>query len=99
MIIIKITSEVRTRDVNGKRGDFTVRFQEGDLLTPDKRPRYVEVTPPKDSSYETDTLYTVAPHCIRTNNYDRLELSKYIDLIPLGDGLEFLKCLQDTSSQ
>jgi len=99
MIIIKIQSEIKTRDVQGKKGAFTVRFQEAELIYEDRRARYVEVTPPRDQSYTVDELYTLDSHSVRTNDYDRLELSRYVDLVPLSKAVEFAtQCLSGTSA-
>ena len=87
MVIIKIQSETKTRAVQGKKGAFTIRFQEAELLFADRRPRYVEVTPPPDHPYTLDGLYTLDSRSVRTNDYDRLELSRYVDLAPLKEAI------------
>lgn len=98
MIAIKIASSLKTKDVTSRKGPLTIRYQEADLIQPDRRPRYLEVTPPANQEYEVDEFYSVAPHSVRTNDYDKLELSRYVDLIPLADAVKFAtSCLTDTS--
>ena len=98
MIIIRILSEVNTREVQGKKGAFTVRFQEAELVYEERRPRYVEVTPPADQPYTVDGLYSLDSRSVRPSDYDRLELSRYVDLVPLEAAVDFAtQCLTEAS--
>ena len=66
-------------------------MEEAELVFKDKRPRYLEVTPPQGKEYICNEFYTLAPRSIRTNDWDKLELSRYIDLIPLCDAINDAK--------
>ena len=41
MIAIKIASSLKTKDVTSRKGPLTIRYQEADLIQPDRRPRYL----------------------------------------------------------
>lgn len=87
MITIEIISELKTKSVMTKRGPFTIKYHEADLLKPGCRPRPFEMSPPNDAVYEPG-LYTISDESFSTNQYDRLILDSYYKLIPFGDSTE-----------
>ena len=87
MLILSIDSKVHKRTGTKSDGStFEVTFQEGEILYPNRRPRVIEVSPPRNDRYPAG-LYTLDPRSFRTDDYDRIILGKYASLIPLEEGV------------
>ena len=88
MQIISIVSKVKTKEGRGSKGPFEIRFQEADLIMPNRRARALEIRAPRDGEYPLG-LYTLAAESVTTNQYDQLELRRYLVLIPLAEAVAF----------
>ena len=87
MLILSIDSKVHKRTGTKSDGStFEVTFQEGEILYPNRRPRVIEVSPPRNDRY-VEGFYTLDARSFRTDDYDRLILSKYSSLIGLEEAI------------
>ena len=87
MLILNVYAPVHERTVTKKDGtEFKIRFQEGEMLQENRRPRVVEIPVPGEGHYN-EGLYTAAAESFRPNNYERLEM-KFLTLIPLEEALK-----------
>ncbi len=86
MEIISVVSNVQTKELQGSNGPFEIRYQEADLIMPNRRARALEIRAPRDGEYPPG-LYTVAAESFSTNQWDQLELRRYPVLIPLAEAV------------
>ncbi len=84
MEIISVISKVQTKEIKGSNGPFEIRYQEADLIMPNRRARALEIPAPRDGEYPPD-LYTLAAESFSTNQWDQLVLRRYLVLIPLAE--------------
>ena len=87
MLILSMDSKVHKRTGTKSDGStFEVMYQEGEILYPNRRPRVIEVSPPRNDRYPAG-LYTLDARSFRTDDYDRIILSKYASLISLEEAI------------
>jgi hypothetical protein len=84
MLVLNVFKLVHERKVPKKDGtDFTIRFQEAEIIQNNKRPRVVEIPAPAVGRYE-EGLYTLDAQSFRPDRYERLELG-FPKLVPLEE--------------
>jgi hypothetical protein len=84
MLVLKVFKLVHERKVPKKDGtEFTIRYQEAEIVQNNKRPRVVEIPAPAVGRYEED-LYTLDAHSFRPDKYERLEMG-FPKLVPLEE--------------
>jgi len=87
MPVIKIISGLKSKTVNTQKSAISVRHQEAGLISPDSRPRPLQVTPPQGQEYPKCS-YSLSADSFSTNRFDGLELSRYFRLVPLKEAIE-----------
>lgn len=87
MLVLKVFKMVHQRKGTRKDGtEFTVRYQEAEIVQENHRPRVVHISVPGQGHYD-DGLYTVSSESFRPNNYDSLEM-RFPTLTPLEEALK-----------
>ena len=86
MVIISVVSKVQTKQVSGAAGQFEIRYQDADLIMPNRRARALEIRAPRDGEYRPG-LYTLAAESLSTNQWDQLEMRRNLILIPLAEAV------------
>lgn len=86
MVIINVVSKVQTKEVTGSNGLFEIRFQDADLIMPNRRARALEIRAPRDGEY-TPGLYTLATESLTTDQWDQLRLRRHPVLVPLAEAV------------
>ena len=71
MGIICVVSKVKTQEIRGSDGPFEVRYQEADLIMPNRRARAREIRAPSDGEYPPGR-YTLAAESFKTKQWDQL---------------------------
>ena len=87
MEIISVVSKVKTKEIRGSDGPFEIRYQEADLIMPNRRARALEIRAPRDGEYPPE-LYTLAAESFTTNQWDQLEMRRHPVLILLTEAVD-----------
>lgn len=87
MLILKVDGRVHERTaVTKDKAEFTIRFQEAEIIRQNRRPRLVEIVIGGRPRY-AEGLYTLTSESFRPDRFERLEMA-YPTLIPLKEALE-----------
>jgi hypothetical protein len=87
MFIARVFGQLHERKATKKDGtEFTVRYQEAELIRRNQRPRVVKISVQNGTRYE-EGLYTLAPESFRPDKFERLEMD-FPELVPLSDALK-----------
>ncbi len=76
MEIISVVSKVQTKELQSSNGPFEIRYQEADLIMPNRRARALEIRAPRDGEYPPG-LYTLAAESFSTNHWDQLGVESH----------------------
>lgn len=88
MLIIEVFKPTYQRIGTKKDGtDFEVNYQEAEIKRHGRRPKPIEINIPRAGAY-VQGLYTLTDSSFRPDNYDRLSLAPYIQLMSLDDGIQ-----------
>ncbi len=74
MEIISVVSKVQTKELQSSNGPFEIRYQEADLIMPNRRARALEIRAPRDGEYPPG-LYILAAESFSITNGISLPLS------------------------